>query len=182
MDPGKERAERVLANAISIDGRKEWTCKFCSESNVPTRWRCRRGYSNNPAGLHGKYRKAVAAKSGEWSSGSSASSGEEDRRAQSLGAEHKELRPRINAMEKKEGVQKAPGIPFLKKGTRKMCGESSWKSKMRLSVAEHWMNRRKSCRRSYERSTDCLLFPRKFRRVSRSHCSTSCKMWTKKEA
>ena len=64
--PGKERAEIVLANAISIDGRKEWTCKFCSESNVPTRWRCRRGYSNNPAGLHGKYRKAVAAKSGEW--------------------------------------------------------------------------------------------------------------------
>ena len=28
---GKERAERVLASAISIDGRKEWTCKFCSE-------------------------------------------------------------------------------------------------------------------------------------------------------
>ena len=32
----KERAERVLANAISIDGRKEWTCKFCSESNMWT--------------------------------------------------------------------------------------------------------------------------------------------------
>ena len=63
--PGKERAERVLANAISIDGRKEWTCKFCSESNVWTRWRCRRCYNNIPAGLHGKYRQAVAAKSGE---------------------------------------------------------------------------------------------------------------------
>ena len=32
--PDKERAERVLASAISIDGRKEGTCKFCSESNV----------------------------------------------------------------------------------------------------------------------------------------------------
>ena len=31
---GKERAEGVLASAISIGGRKEWTCKFCSESNV----------------------------------------------------------------------------------------------------------------------------------------------------
>ena len=30
--PGKERAERVLASAISIDVRKEWVCKFCSES------------------------------------------------------------------------------------------------------------------------------------------------------
>ena len=29
---GKERAERVLDGAISIDGRKEWICKFCSES------------------------------------------------------------------------------------------------------------------------------------------------------
>ena len=64
---GKERAERVLAIAISIDGRKEWTCKFCSESNVWTRWRCRRCYSNIPAGLQGKYRQAVAAKAGEWS-------------------------------------------------------------------------------------------------------------------
>ena len=26
--PGKERPEEVLANAISIDGRKEWTCKI----------------------------------------------------------------------------------------------------------------------------------------------------------
>ena len=61
---GKERAERVLASAISIDGRREWTCKFCSESNVWTRWRCRRCYSDIPAGLHGKHRQAVAARSG----------------------------------------------------------------------------------------------------------------------
>ena len=71
--PGKERAETVLENAFSIAVRKEWTCKFCSESNVWTRWRCRRCYSNIPAGLQGKYRQAVAAKSGEWSTGSSTS-------------------------------------------------------------------------------------------------------------
>ena len=55
-------------------GKNECTCKFCSESNV---WRCKRCYNNIPAGLHGKYRQAVAAKSGEWSAGSSASSVEE---------------------------------------------------------------------------------------------------------
>ena len=88
--PGKERAERVSANAISIDGRKEWTCKFCSESN--------------------------AAKSGEWSAGSSTSSGEEDRKARSLEAENKELRARIDGLEKKEGVQGGPTIPSRKEG------------------------------------------------------------------
>ena len=39
---GQVRAERDLADAITVDGRKEWICKFCSETNVWTRWRCRR--------------------------------------------------------------------------------------------------------------------------------------------
>ena len=64
--PGKERAEKVLAGAIAIDGRKEWICKFCSESNVWTRWRCRRWYSDILAGLCGKYRQAIAARTREW--------------------------------------------------------------------------------------------------------------------
>ena len=114
--PGKERPERVLANAISTDGRKEWTCKFCSESNVWTRWRCRRCYSKIPAGFQGKYRQAVAAKSGEWSTGSSTSSGDEDTKAQSLKAEHNKLRARIDGLEKKEGVQEGPSIPSREGG------------------------------------------------------------------
>ena len=57
--PGKERAERVLANAISIDGRKEWTCKFCAESNVWKRLRCRRCYSNIPAELQREVQRVV---------------------------------------------------------------------------------------------------------------------------
>ena len=51
---GKDRAEKVLADAITIDGRKEWICKFCSETNVWTRWRRKRCYSNIPTGLRGK--------------------------------------------------------------------------------------------------------------------------------
>ena len=80
-----------------------------------TRWRCRRCYSDIQAGLQGKYRQAVAAKSGEWSSGSSPSSGEEDRKARSLESENKEVRARVDAMEK-EGAQKGAGIPFREEG------------------------------------------------------------------
>ena len=47
--PGHVRAEKLLADAITIDGRKEWRCKFCSETSVWTRWRCRRCYSTIPA-------------------------------------------------------------------------------------------------------------------------------------
>ena len=32
--PGKERTERIFAGAIAIDGRKEWICKYCPETNV----------------------------------------------------------------------------------------------------------------------------------------------------
>ena len=63
--PGKEMAEEMLADAISIDGRIEWICIFCSESNVWTRWRCRRCHTNIAAGLWEKYRQVVAARTGE---------------------------------------------------------------------------------------------------------------------
>ena len=66
-----------------------------------------------PAGLRGKYRQAVVGKNGEGSTGSSTSSGEEDGRSKSLEAENKELRARIEALEKKEGegVQERQGLP-----------------------------------------------------------------------
>ena len=102
---GLARPERVLAEAITIDGRKEWKCKFfCSESNVgqdgvagdviiTSRCRCTGSM--------------VAAQSGDWSTGSSGSSGEEERKARSLEAENKDLR-----VGKKEGAQKGSGISF----------------------------------------------------------------------
>ena len=144
-----------------------------------TRWRCRRCYNNIPAGLHEKYGQAVAAKSGEWSTGSSASSGEEDGKARSLEAENKELTARIDAMEKKEKHKKVPGIPLKKKGTWKKCGETVWMSTMRLSVAENWMNRGKSCRRSNEMSTDYSCVKGNAREPEGVTCSASCKKWRK---
>ena len=128
--PGKERAEKVLVSAVSIDGRKEWTCKFCSESNVWTRWRCRHCYHDIPARLRGKYRQAIAARSGEWSTGSSTSSGEEERRNESLEAENKELRARLEALEKKEGEGDQGGQGFP---SRRESGlEEAWGAEMDL--------------------------------------------------
>ena len=75
--PGKERAERVLANAISFDGRKEWTCKFCQNRM------CGRGgvagdvTVTSRRGCTGSTGMRLLKKSGEWSTGSSASSREE---------------------------------------------------------------------------------------------------------
>ena len=76
--PGKEWAKESWQMRSQVTAERRWPCKFCLESNVWMRWRCRRFYSDIPAELQGKYRQAVAAKSGEWSAGSSTSSGEMD--------------------------------------------------------------------------------------------------------
>ena len=62
-------------------------------------------------------------KSGEWSTGPSTSSGEEDRKTQCLEAENKELRARIDAMEKKEGVQGGPEYPLKRRRGLGRCCE-----------------------------------------------------------
>ena len=148
--PGKERAEKVLASATSIDGRKEWTCKFFSESNVWTRWRCRRCYKNIPAELHGEYRQAVAAKSGEWSTGSSASSGEEDRR---LRSSEQGLVP----WKRRKECKGSQASLMKKKGTWKKCGRVAWKLRMRPNVARNWVNRGKKLQKEL-REVDRLSF------------------------
>ena len=64
--------------------------------------------------MRGKYWQAIAARTGDWSTGSSTSSGE-DRKTTSLEAENKELRARLEALEKKggEGVQGGQGLPSM---------------------------------------------------------------------
>ena len=119
------------------DGRKEWTCKFCSESNVWTRWRCRRCYSKIPAGFQGKYRQAVAAKAGEWSTGSSTSSGDEDTKAQSLKAENTNFERGLMAWKRRKECKKDRGIPSREGGHSEDVWEGLRKSKMRLRAAEN---------------------------------------------
>ena len=36
------RMEEILAKAVIIDGREEWYCWYCSETNMWTRSKCRR--------------------------------------------------------------------------------------------------------------------------------------------
>ena len=87
---------KILASAISIDGRREWACKKKNlESFVWTRWRCRRCHHDIPAVLHGKYRRA-----------------EEDRRNKCLEEENKEASSQASGLDKKEGegVQGGQGL------------------------------------------------------------------------
>ena len=57
---GQVRADRILAEAVTIDGRKEWCCRFCSGNE-------RVDEMERP--------QLVSAKVGVYSSGSSSSSG-----------------------------------------------------------------------------------------------------------
>ena len=63
---GQVRKEELLAKADTFDGRKEWCCRFCSETNVWTRSKCR------PSVLQGV--QAVSTQVGRsWSESSSSS-------------------------------------------------------------------------------------------------------------
>ena len=106
--PGQMCAEKILADAVTIDGRREWSCKSCSETNVWTRWRCCWCHTNIPSGLQRKYGQAVSAKAGVYSSGSSSSSGGEKKRSRDAVAEIRELREelkRCKHSEKRQGTQ-----------------------------------------------------------------------------
>ena len=106
---GQVRAGRVLADTITIDGRKEWTCKFCSGTNVWTQWRCRRCGNNIPKGPRGKHKQAMYAKNKEWYSGSSSSSGREEWRPQ---GQQEEIRAQVDLHSKQQGAGKSPEEPI----------------------------------------------------------------------
>ena len=169
MDPQKERAERVLAGAIAIDGRKDWICKFCSGSNVWTRRRCRRCFYNIPAGLRGKYRQAVAAKCGEGSTGSSISSGDKK------DAEIEELRAQIEYYRKQRGGEEQGGQglpPRRESGVEEVWGidaEDEIESRKKLDEQRKKVVALKNsrvCRKS-------------FRTASGMTCSSICGRWSK---
>ena len=65
-------------------------------------------------------------------------SGEEDRKTRSLEAVNKELRARLDALEKKEGVQGGPSIPSEEGGD----SEDVWGDFMEVEDETDWMNRR----------------------------------------
>ena len=69
----------------------------------------------------------MTSRTGEWSTGSSTSSGEEERRNKNLEAENKELRARLEVLGKKEGegVQRRAraSIKERKRPGRVECGD-----------------------------------------------------------
>ena len=178
--PGKEREEGVLASAISTDVRKDGTCKFCSESNVWTRWRCRRCYHDIPTGLRGMYRQAIAGRTGEWSAVSLTSSREEDRKSKCLEAENKELRAmrpwrRREEEEPKEGKAFLPGegVAWRK------SGEWIWTWRRRLRAGKSWMSKKKKLQEELREIENSRVCRRRFRKAPRVTCCGNCKKWSK---
>ena len=107
MDPGERACRKSLACAISIDGRKDWIW-----STACTRWRCRRYYHDIPAGSCGKYRQAIAARTGEWFTGSSTSSEEEDRKSKDWRQKIRSIGPGLRPWKRREGKEPKEGKAF----------------------------------------------------------------------
>ena len=109
---GTERAEGVLASAISIDERKEWTCKFCSESNGRDGVAGAATMTSRQGCVGSTGRRLPQGQDNGWSTGSSTSSGKEERRNKSLEAKKKELRARLETLEKRKVKQSNEGKGF----------------------------------------------------------------------
>ena len=67
-----------MAKAIDMNGRKEWFCRSCSESNVCSRAQCLRCNTDIPAGLHAKHLQAMSTEKVRSLSASSSSCEGED--------------------------------------------------------------------------------------------------------
>ena len=149
------RAEKILASAVTIDGRMEWFCKFCSETNVWTRCRCRRCKTNIPSGLQGKYKPAVSAKAGVCSSRSSSSSGGKNKRSREPEAETRELR---------EELQRYKSMEKEARNSVRICRWRMWarrrleRWKLVKRLRRSWISERKSCKNSCETFTGSQIY------------------------
>ena len=97
---GFQTEEKVLG--VGTGRRKEWTCKFCSETSVWTRWRCRRCGDDISTGLQGKHKQAMYAKNKEWHPVSSSPSGREEWKSQEQEEELKKLRAQVELLSKQQ--------------------------------------------------------------------------------
>ena len=127
----RPRMEDLLAEAVTIDGRMEWYCRFCSETNVWTRSMCRRYQTSIPSVLQGKYKQAVSTKvRRSWSE--SSSSGERARPSGSRRQSCANCATRFSGTKVKEGHSGCrPSRLVRKAGLKKM---RSWKWMKNLTV------------------------------------------------
>ena len=68
------------------------------------------GLFNIPAGLRGKYRQVIAARTSEWSTGSSSSGGGEDKKSKVQEAEIEQLRAQIEQLRELRQCRKEEGV------------------------------------------------------------------------
>ena len=74
---GPVRKDKLSAKAVVIAGLKKWYCRFCPETNVWSRAKCRSCKTDIPSGLHGKHLQAAYTRNGRsWWASSSPGDGE----------------------------------------------------------------------------------------------------------
>ena len=174
--PGHIRAEQVLADAITIDAREEWICKFCSESNVWTWWRCRRSYSNIPAGLQEKHKQAIFAKNKGWSSGSSSSSGGEQKTPRDQEEEIKKLRAQVEILRKQQRMEKGRRRRESRREEEVVLKKTA-RSRLRkkLTARKSWVNSGKVCRNIFGTLRSLRTWSRCSRTARKKSGRVSCK-------
>ena len=178
--PAKGRTEKVLADAISIDVRKEWICGFCSGV------RCVGGVA-----LQGDasptFRRGCGVSTGrQWQqgpeNGQRALRRREERRTGSLTVRRqKELRAKAEHCQKQngEGVQGGQGLP----PRRKIGMEEEWgmdfegEIESRKKLDEQWKKLQKDLRDVQKNSRVCR---KRFRNAPKLICSSSCMRWRKR--
>ena len=111
---GEVREDKLLADAVVIDGWKEWYSRFSSETNVWSRVMCRRCKTDCPPGSHGQPWQALSTRNEHNLSASSSSCGGGDHiwvyTAQwAKEAESWELRHKVTNM---ENERKKPLVQF----------------------------------------------------------------------
>ena len=110
----------------------------------------------HPGRAAGKCKQAVAAKTGDWSTGRSSSSGEEDKKSKSQEAELKALREQFEWFRKQRGEA----------GQERKTGAWKWRRSSRMAKTRgSWMSREKGCRRNCETLRSSNSYRRNFNLV-----------------
>ena len=142
---GQVRAARVLADAIIIDGKKEWTCKFCSETNVWTRWRCRCCGTTFLRVCKANISRHCVRRTESGTLAQRPRVGGEEWKSQEQ-EEITRFRAQVELLSKQQGTGKSPEEPGEPGGEEVAWKKDvRWNLKRRQTFRESWMSKRQAC-------------------------------------
>ena len=144
----------VQVQPVAVDGRQEWFCRSCLETDVWSRSTCRRCQTGIPRCKVDI--QAVSSKSGRsWSESSSSGDGEEGVLAfQTKWAQQTELRGLREEVKKLTNAGRKPTVQFEEAQVQNSCEKrESWRCMMSRTAGTSWINERESVSSNFERST-----------------------------